>query len=270
MKGLNMFRAVLVAAILLIGLGGSLRAADAAGPTPQQIQTMIVSGHADAALADLRVALREHPRSGVAWFLKAEAEDAKGRIAAARDALDRAERYAPGLPFADPGRVAALKAHLAAPPPARRGAGGLLTHPAVLILGGLVVLFLLMRWRNHNRRVTVQPPFPNNYGYGPNGAQPGAPPPPYGPGGGFAGGGLGSSLMTGLAAGAGFAAGERLFDGLAGGHGNAPPAAPGGADPLPPDRDDGLMGNPGWDDNGGLGDADTLGGGIDFDPGNDW
>lgn len=270
MKGLTILRAALIAASLAIGLGLSAGSAQAAGSTPQQIQTMITTGHPDAALADLRAALRDHPRSGVAWYLKAEAEDASGRTLAARASLARAERYAPGLPFANPGRVAALKAHIAAAPRARKSAAGLLTHPAVLVLGGLAILFVLMRWYGRNRRMAVQPPSPYNQGFGPNGVQPGAPSPYHGPGGGFAGGGLGSSLMTGLAAGAGFAAGERLFDGIAGGHGGTPPADPNGGGALPPDRDDGLMGNPGWDDNGGFGDTDTLGGGIDFDPGNDW
>ena len=267
MKGLKIFRTILLAAALFAGAGLSLAPARAASPTPQQIQALIAGGHPDAALADLRGALRAHPQSGVAWYLKAEAEDATGRIAAARASLARAEAYAPGLPFADPGRVAALKAHLADAPAAPRS--GVHVHPAVMVIGGLVVLFLLVRWFGHNRRA-MQAPWPGAPGYGPGGMPPnGAPPygaPGGGMGGGFGGGGLGSSLMTGLAAGAGFAAGERIIDGLAGGsHAGTPMIDPSGGDPgaPPPDRDDGLLGNPGWDS----GDA---GGGNDFDPDNNW
>jgi hypothetical protein len=267
MKGLKIFRTILFATVMFAAAGLSLAPAHAASPTPQQIQALIASGHPDAALSDLRGALSAHPQSGVAWYLKAEAEDATGRIAAARTSLARAEAYAPGLPFADPGRVAALKAHLSAAPATPRG--GVHVHPAVLVIGGLVVLFLLVRWLGHNRRMAMQAPWPGAPGYGPGGMPPnGAPPygaPGGGMGGGFGGGGLGSSLMTGLAAGAGFAAGERIIDGLAGGHGGGPMIDPTGGDPggLPPDRDDGLLGNPGWDD----GDA---GGGGDFDPNNNW
>ncbi|CAG4914734.1 unnamed protein product [Acidocella sp. C78] len=269
MKGLKIVRTILLAALLFAGTGLSLAPAHAASPTPQQIQALIAGGHADTALADLRGALRAHPQSGVAWYLKAEAEDATGRIAAARASLARAETYAPGLPFADPGRVAALKAHLAAAPAAPAAVrGGAHIHPAVLVIGGLVVLFLLVRWLGNSRRRAMQAPWPGAPGYGPGGMPPnGAPPygaPGGGMGGGFGGGGLGSSLMTGLAAGAGFAAGERIIDGLAGGHGGAPMIDPNGGDPggMPPDRDDGLLGNPGWDG----GDA----GGGDFDPDNNW
>ena len=271
MKGLKIFRTILLAAALFAGAGLSLAPARAASPTPQQIQALIAGGHPDAALSDLRGALRAHPQSGVAWYLKAEAEDATGRIAAARASLARAETYAPGLPFADPGRVAALKAHLAAAPAAPRG--GVHVHPAVLVIGGLVVLFLLVRWLGHNRRMAMRAPWPGAPGYGPGGTPPNGVPPYGAPGGGmgggmgggFGGGGLGGSLMTGLAAGAGFAAGERIIDGLAGGHGGAPMIDPTGGDPggMPPDRDDGLLGNPGWDS----GDA---GGGNDFDPDNNW
>ena len=85
---------------------------------------------------------------------------------------------------------------------------------------------------------------------------------PYGPGmGGGMGGGIGSGLLGGLAAGAGFAAGERVIDDVMG---NRQPNIDQSSfnqpniDPGP--QDDGLNGNPGWDDN--------AGGGID--PGANW
>ncbi|MHB1303923.1 MAG: tetratricopeptide repeat protein [Acidiphilium sp.] len=254
MKRLSRLGIALFAAFVLLGPVAH------AAPTPQQLQTMIAGGHAKAALADLKAVLRTHPHSGVAWYLTAEAEDASGNRAAARSALARAERYAPGLPFAQPDKVAALKAHLAAPA-ARRGIG---VSPAVLVIGGLIILFILMRMiaRARARRTMPPPGYP--------GAYPGNPP-PYGPAGppyGGAAPGVGGSLFSGIAAGLGFAAGERLLGGMAGPRDEAAS----GIDPAQvPERDDGLAGNPDWTgDNSGPDNDDTLNSGGDFDPGNNW
>jgi hypothetical protein len=82
----------------------------------------------------------------------------------------------------------------------------------------------------------------------------------------MAGGGIGSSLLTGLAAGAGLAAGERIIDGMMGGSGNerAIDSSPAYEPPPVPDRDDGLQGSPDWD--AGNSGPDTG----DFDNNNGW
>lgn len=222
--------------------------AQAQGPTPRQIQTLIDSGQDAQAVQTLKGVLQQHPESGPAWYLMAEAQDGRGNENAAAQALAKADQYAPGLPFADAQKAAALRAHIK---------GGLVskgaTHsvggfsPVLLVIGGLVLLFILLRLFSGFRRGAMNPAYrgyPDNpnapYGnYGPNG------PPPYGSGGyGPMGGGLGSSIVTGLAAGAGFAAGERIVDGLMGG--NEAQAAP--QQDFTPGQDDGLIGNPGWDD----------------------
>ncbi len=221
---------VLILGLVLLAAG----VAPALALTPREIQGQIAAGQAQAALGELQGIVAAHPDSGVAWYLTAEARDATGDEAGARDALANAEQFAPGLPFADEADLAALRAHVAP----RRGFG---MGPVALVIGGLFVLFLLLRLFGRRRVVAG---YPGGYG---------APPPGFGPGyrpeGGFGGGGgLGSSLMSGLAAGAGFAAGERIIDDFTGRSGG------GGFDDgpaLPPDRDDGLQGDPGWDESGG-------------------
>lgn len=231
--------------------------------SPQQIQGMIASGQEQTALSELHGIVEAHPHSGVAWYLTAEAQDASGNEAAARSALAKAEHYSPGLPFANPHEVAALQAHVngGAVAPARHHS---VIGPFLFVIVGLIVLFLLLRLFLRPRRAMMQRNYPAPYGYG----QQGGPPvyPPYGPHPGGFGSGLGSSLMGGLAAGAGFAAGERVIDDVFGNR-----AAPMGEN-FQQDQnfgnggiggqDDGLMGNPGWDDGSGQDD--------DFDPGNSW
>lgn len=251
--------------------------------TPQQIQGQIHAGQEQAALNELQGALQAHPTSGVAWYLRAEAEDAAGNAGAARDALAKAEQYAPGLPFANGSEVAALQNHLnsgqavaqsgqnagyAAPVPAGRG-----VSPIALVIGGVAVLFILFRLFARRRRMMM--------GGGMN--QPMGPVGPYGPQGGMGmggmggmgmgGGGMGGSILGGLAAGAGFAAGERVLGDIMGGNRGGNPGNDQINDTPAPGRDDGLQGDPGWGDNSGNidnGGSIDSGGGGDFDSGNSW
>ncbi len=227
---------------------GPLAAQAQNAPTATQIQAQIAAGQETQALSELNTVLQAHPKSGKAWYLVAEAQDASGNPAGARGALALAQQYAPGLPFAKPSDAAALQAHLAQPaataPAARPG-----ISPLVIIGGVIFVLFLLARMFFRRR-----PSYPVGYGpgYGPgfNGNPPG--PYPYGQGGpgyggGYGGGGIGGSLLTGLAAGAGLAAGERAIDGMFGNRGGGfdPSQNPGGGNV--PGWDDGLNNSPGWD-----------------------
>jgi hypothetical protein len=230
---------------LLLGQPARAQTADNA-PSPSQIQGMINTGQEGQAVLALQNVLETHPKSGVAWYLLAEAYDAQGNEANAGSALNMAARTDPGLPFANPQELAALRAHIAASQP-QSASGG---RTAILVIGGLLLLMLVLRFLP-GRGVAAR-----NYGYT-------APPPPagtppygfgYGPSGG--GSGLGGALMGGLAAGAGFAAGERIIDGMMGQHGGPvidPNSFPQGPDPS---RDDGLMGNPGWDNSSGPSDDD--------------
>lgn len=237
--------ALTLAAGLLLAPAFPALAQDA-GSSPRQIQSMIDNGQTSQAIQHLNGVLSQHPDSGTAWFLMAEAEDANGHESTAAHALAKANQYAPGLPFANPQRVAALQAHingeLASSSEVPRHSGGI--SPALLVIGGLILLFVLLRLFSGVRRQQIYRPYPGNpnspYGYPPNG------PNPYGPTGyGGMGGGFGSSIISGLAAGAGFAAGERIVDGMMGGN-DAQAMQP--QQDFTPDRDDGLLGNPGWDD----------------------
>jgi hypothetical protein len=225
------FRIAAAAALLF----GGISAAQA--QTPQEIQAQIANGQAGQALNELTQILQTHPHSGIAWYLTAEAQDALGNESAARSALATAEAEKPGLPFAKPDDVAALQAHLNGA--AHHGGGG---GHVILIIAVLVGLFILIRFLLRARR-PVPMGYGENYGGGYGGGgfpgQPGYPPAP--------GGGLGSSIISGLAAGAGFAAGERIIDDITGNRFNE-----GGQNfnQDPPARDDGLSGSPGWDDNG--------------------
>jgi len=231
------FRTAAAAALLL----GGISAAQA--QTPQDIQAQIANGQAGQALNELTQILQTHPHSAIAWYLTAEAQDALGNESAARSALATAEAEKPGLPFAKPDDVAALQAHLNATP----HHGGGMGH-VILIIAVLAGLFILIRFLLRARR-PVPMGYGENYGGGGFPGQPGYPPAP--------GGGLGSSIISGLAAGAGFAAGERIIDDITGNRGIE------GGQPYnqdPPARDDGLSGSPGWDDNNN----------DNFDPDNNW
>ncbi len=238
---------ILLLAALVFVWHGAARAQTA--QTPDQIQALITSGQEQAALSALHAAVQAHPKSGVAWYLTAEAQDAAGNEAAAQAALTKAEQFAPGLPFANPDKVTQLQAHIAggAPAPAPAGHG---VSPIVYIIGA-VVIFLLVRMFLR-RRVTPgfvgRPGFdaPMPYRQGPMTTYNEGP-------------GIGGSLLGGLAAGAGFAAGERIIDDVMGG-GRAVDEPMRGVEPPPPGWDDGLNGNPGWDDdqnNGGFDQNDS-------------
>ena len=244
MRAISLFRLTVLSLFLLAWQAPAFAQT---GPTPRQIQGMIAAGQEAPALDALHNVLQAHPDSGIAWYLVAEAQDAQGNTGPARDALAKAEQYAPGLPFAKPGEVAALQAHLA--PHGAAAGGGM--GPVAVVIGVFVLLFLGIRFFLRSRR-----------GFGPygggfqNGFNDGRPNMPFGPQG---GGGLGSSIISGLAAGAGFAAGERIIDGMLGGD-RGGFIQPGGNSGVP-DRDDGLSGSPGWDnggsDNSGIDDSNN-------------
>jgi hypothetical protein len=215
--------------------------------TPRQIQALIADGDADTALSQLHPILQAYPNSAPAWYLEAEAQDAAGNEAAARSALQHAEKIAPNLPFADPQKAAALKDHLGL---AGHHSGGF--SIVFIVIGVLIALFVILRLLARRRSYGPGPVYRDGFN---------APPrPPYGYGEQQGGGGIGGSILGGLAAGAGFAVGERVVEDMFGG-GNARPSE---IDQGAPGRDDGLNGDPGWGGN----DDDQGGGG--FDSGNSW
>jgi hypothetical protein len=257
-----MRRVFLILGFVFVAYAAAVLPASAQSNTPQQLQSMIANGQAQTALTELQAILQAHPTSGVAWYLTAEAQDSLGHENAARSALNNAQQYAPGLPFANPSDVAALQAHLnSSPAPVQPVHRGISPGLGLIIL--LVVLFFGFRMLFRRRRF-LQPY--GQSGYGQPGFGPGGPGPyPYNQGPGM-GSGIGGSILGGLAAGAGFAAGERVIGDMFGGNNNNPvdPAWGNPIDNQPiPDRDDGLQGSPGWD-------AGSTPDDNNFDPGNNW
>ncbi|MGZ5194074.1 MAG: tetratricopeptide repeat protein [Ramlibacter sp.] len=205
-------------------------------PTIKQIYDTAQSGQVDKARQMAQDVLRNHPKSAKAHFVMAQLDAAQGRTAEAREQLSQAESFAPGLPFARPEAVQALRSKLSAKPALRDSD---YESPAVaapvrdaprssfpwgwILLGavGLAVVATVMRSRAAARSAPVDP---NNYGApsaGDWGRQPaGYGPQPYGPA--PAQPGMGGNIMgglaTGLAIGAGALAAEEIGRRMLGSH----------------------------------------------------
>jgi uncharacterized protein len=253
-------------------------------PTIHQIYQATESGHLAQAEQMVSQVLQDHPTSAKAHYVAAEVYARAGDFSTARRQLASAESLEPGLPFAAPQSVAALRAELAQnrflPRVEQPGYAPYASHPGsrvpwgliLVILAGVVIVWALVRRRTQ----PLYPQYPSQPmgGVGPmgaGGAPMGMPPYPYagGPG---AGPGLMSSLGTGLAVGAGVAAGEELVRHALGGSqgGLVPPANAGelteGAPPANSDMggaDFGVSDPNSWDD------GSSGGGGSDWDTGGD-
>jgi len=202
-------------------------------PTIKQIYDTAQSGQVDKARQMTQDVLRNHPKSAKAHFVMAELDAAQGRAAEARNELSQAESFAPGLPFARPEAVRALRDKLSARPalrdpdydppaaaaPAREAPRSSFPWGWILLGAvGIAVVATMMRSRAAARSA---PAYPNNYGApsaGDWGRQPtGYGPQPYGPqpyGPAPAQSGMGGNIMgglaTGLAVGAGALAAEEI------------------------------------------------------------
>jgi hypothetical protein len=250
----------------------------AADPSPAQVYQAARSGNLAQAQQMIAQVLRDHPTSGQAHYVAAEIDARAGNLGLARQELQTAESLEPGLPFAQPRSVQELRAQLG------QGSGAFAQRPTrarhsshlgifLVLIGAAVVLWLFLR-----RRAAAMgyPQYPA--GQFPGSVGPGGPPPGYGPGG-YPGGympgsgpGIMGSVASGLALGAGVAAGEELVQHMMGGGANSgggfvPPAQGGempGANADMGGNDFGLNDPGSWDDgSGGGGDAggDAGGGG---------
>ena len=223
----------------------TMAAAWAADPSLHEVYQAVDSGRLAEAEAMMVQVLKAHPNSAKAHYVEAEILAKEGKVDKARDELAFAERAAPGLPFAKPEAVTALKQHLAtsghqaqrpvaAPMVAAPLAPGLAPamapvhqnqspFPWSLVFMGLILaaaVWFFVRAMNRPRQL---PPagYPAANAYGGN-------PQPFG-GGGMAGaatpgGGMGSGILgglaTGAAVGAGMVAGEALMHRVMGGSGD--------------------------------------------------
>ena len=193
-------------------------------PSVDQVYTAARAGKLDQAQGMIQQVLVAHPNSAKAHYVESELDARQGQWGPARTALAAAEKLEPGLPFAKPAAVQALRAELARANSAGgafSGRGGYAANassspawrlPLLLALGVIALGFFLFR-----RRVPVamQPGYggpagmsgAQTFGAGPAGAMP----TPYGQ---PASGGLGGQIMggvaTGLAVGAGVMAAEAI------------------------------------------------------------
>jgi len=83
-------------------------------PTLNQIYQTAQSGQLEQAQVMMQQVLVAHPGSGKAHFVQAELFARQGKMGQAREALSMAEKISPGLSFAKPEAVQALRAQLAA------------------------------------------------------------------------------------------------------------------------------------------------------------
>ena len=91
--------------------------AQAAEPSMAEVYKAAESGNFSQAEAMMKQVLSEHPNSAKAHFVHAEILAKEGRLAAAKDELQIAQKLAPGLPFAKQEAVRGLEARLNAPAP---------------------------------------------------------------------------------------------------------------------------------------------------------
>lgn len=242
-------------AAALVGSSGLAMAQ--AEPTLNQIYATAQAGKLDQAQVMVQQVLISHPNSAKAHFVRAELYARQGDLVRARDSLATADKLSPGLGFAKPEAVQALRAQLSSTRAAPRASNGAAlersntasdtgnssaarANPApvpasssgswglpLLLAGAAIVAGYFIF-----RRQTPAPQAPA--GYGPQGGLSG--PQNFGMGGGAtaayppggaygqqpAGSGMGGRILggvaTGLAVGAGVVAAEALARNLMGGH----------------------------------------------------
>jgi hypothetical protein len=126
-------------------------------PSPSQVQAQINAGSPEKALLSLDSVLKANPQSAVAWFLKAEALDAMGKTAAAKEALTRSEAIDPNMPFAKAKRLQELETKLGVTNPKtaemRKSEASLTKIVGLILVLALIAggVFLVMRKRSIRR-----------------------------------------------------------------------------------------------------------------------
>ena len=272
----------LLAKLILVAslLAGGLAMAQSE-PTMSQIYSTAQAGRLDDAQVMVQQVLVAHPKSAKAHFVQAELYSRQGKLDLARQALASAEQNAPGLSFAKPEAVKALRAQLGAMPlavpakpvpvsyaspqaPAQSSSSWLL--PLVLAGGLITAAFFFFR-RRAPEPVFQQPAYapqsglngPQTFGMAGGAMQPAYPQPGY-PQGGYPQGGYPQQAGTGL--------GGRIM----GGHNSSAPqgdmfGSNKSNEPIAADTNSDMGGSnfgindTSWDDGGGV----DAGGSSDWD-----
>jgi hypothetical protein len=100
-----------LAVAALLGCGFAMAQSE---PTLKQVYAEAQAGRLEQAQVMMQQVLVAHPGSAKAHFVQAELAARQGKVSHAREALATAEKLAPGLPFAKPEAVQALRSQLAA------------------------------------------------------------------------------------------------------------------------------------------------------------
>jgi len=256
-------------------------------PSMNQIYSTAQAGKLDEAQVMVQQVLISHPKSAKAHFVQAELFARQGKLDLARQSLATAEQYAPGLPFAKPEAVQALRTQLAVKPqksavtpysfqqtPTTSSSSWML--PLLLAGGVITAAYFIFRRRTPEVLApqptqtgltgaqtfgmggSMQPAYPQT-GY-PHGAYPQQSGPSLG-------GRIMGGVATGLAVGAGVMAAEAIGHNLIGAHnGNSSQAGifsgNNGFEPIAPEINQDMGGNnfgiddTAWDDGGSAGGSD--------------
>ena len=277
----------------LLGAGCAMAQAE---PNMSQIYSTAQAGNVDEAQVMIQQVLVSHPKSAKAYFVQAELYSRQGKLDRARESLAAAEKFSPGLAFAKPSAVQALRSQLAVKPATKsvsNSSGSYAASPSpsqpqtswilpLLLAVGVIVGGYFMFRRRTPEPYRQQPDSANqnglsgvqNFGGGGGGTQAGYPQPAY-PQQGYpqqVGTGMGGRIMggvaTGLAVGAGVMAAEAIGRNLMGGHNKPPVDQPSNNDYQStnsnPDMGGagfGINDTSSWDDGGGA----DVGGGGDWD-----
>lgn len=235
----------LLVVALMLGFGFAMAQSE---PTLNQVYEAAQAGRMEQAQTMMQQVLVAHPNSARAHFVQAELSARQGQLGRARDSFATAEKLAPGLPFAKPEAVLALRSQLtgkSSPPAAREPVNRRLDSavpaaPAssfpwglgLALVGGAIAIGYFLK-----RKTPVAPAAysnqgpvqgsgltgPQSFGTGGNAMQPPYGQPPYGqpgygqpPAGTGMGGRLAGGLATGLAVGAGVMAAQAIGKNLMG------------------------------------------------------
>ena len=165
-------RLMALTAFLGAGLGSAMAQAE---PTMNQIYQTAQAGKLDEAQVMVQQVLISHPNSAKAHYVQAELFARQGLASRGRDALTQADKLAPGLPFAKPEAVQALRTQLASKPagtpavkePANKAFGALEpSAPAAapsfplglgLALGGAAIALVIWLLRKKPAPAAVSP-----------------------------------------------------------------------------------------------------------------
>jgi hypothetical protein len=279
-----MFKRIRVSLLAVLALGLAATAFADSDATPHQIYEAAQSGHLAEAQQMIDQVLRDHPQNAKAHFIAAELDSRIGDLPAARQQLATAKQLDPTLGFATTQSLSALERqltgmHAVIPGPGLQPFAPVMRRSSVpwglIIIVALGAFVLWSFFRSRAQRAYAQ------QGYGPGVLPPGNPGmqtgygpgyPPYPPPGG--GSGLMGNLASGLAIGAGVAAGEELVRHVIDGNGNVVqvPAADLRDAPQNQDlggNDFGTTGGDSWGNDSGGGGGD-WGGGDGGGGGGDW